>query len=126
MFLVEPASGQRCQYPSAQALGAAIRRGELGPQALIFHKTRNRWLPITVHPEYRKVETELGPENVQRLRSRFRTPLWGATREGDAQAPSAPPGPEPPRMPFLIPGDGEPSWLGSAFRHLMHLARSGM
>jgi hypothetical protein len=29
-------------------------------------------------------------------------------------------------MPFLIPGDGEPSWLGSAFRHLMHLARSGM
>jgi len=96
MFLVEPASGQRCQYPSAQALGAAIRRGELGPQALIFHKTRNRWLPITVHPEYRKV------------------------------APTAPPGPEPPRMPFLIPGDGEPSWLGAAFRHLMHLARSGM
>ena len=24
MFLVEPASGQRCQYPSAEALGAAI------------------------------------------------------------------------------------------------------
>ncbi|HET8625152.1 MAG TPA: hypothetical protein VFM14_16435 [Gemmatimonadales bacterium] len=58
MFLVEPRSGERWHYRSADALGAAIRRGELGPGARIFHQTTNRWLPITVHPQYRLAESE--------------------------------------------------------------------
>ena len=47
MFLVEPRAGERCHYPSARALSAAIRRGELGPHARIFHQTTSRWLPIS-------------------------------------------------------------------------------
>jgi hypothetical protein len=57
MFLVEPEEGLRWQYGSAGALGDAIRRGELGPRARIFHRARRQWLPITVHPEYRKAES---------------------------------------------------------------------
>jgi hypothetical protein len=29
-------------------------------------------------------------------------------------------------VPMLVPGEGEPSWLGSAVRHLLHLARPGV
>jgi hypothetical protein len=58
MFVVEPGSGKNKGYSSARELGAAIRRGELGPQARIYHRATDRWLPITVHPEYRKVAAE--------------------------------------------------------------------
>jgi hypothetical protein len=71
MFLVEPVSGRTCSYRSAGALGEAIRRGEVGPRARIFHRTTQRWLPITVHPEYRKVESDR-----EMLNSRWRDWEW--------------------------------------------------
>jgi hypothetical protein len=127
MFLVEPESGQRCHYSSARALGAAIRRGELGPQARIFHQASNQWLPITVHPEYQRAEEEWEQHSVQRIRHRGWTffPGSNATEaEGDPLASLTPP-PGPP-VPVLIPGDGEPSWWGTAFQRLLHLARPGV
>lgn len=127
MFLVEPESGQRCHYSSARALGAAIRRGELGPQARIFHQASNQWLPITVHPEYRRAESEWEQGTVHRLRTRGWTFFPELPPQNDpllAMAP--PPAPAPDSAPVLIPGDGEPSWLGSAFRHLLHLAKPGV
>lgn len=129
MYLVEPEPGQRCHYSSARALGAAIRRGELGPQARIFHQAANQWLPISVHPEYRRAESEWEQGTVHRVRTRGWTffpelapevdPLLGIARppEGFVEEASGP---------MLIPGDGEPSWLGSAFRHLLHLAKPGV
>ncbi|MGH7630269.1 MAG: hypothetical protein ACREOF_13000 [Gemmatimonadales bacterium] len=121
MFLVEPESGQRCHYRSAGALGAAIRRGELGPQARIFHQTTNRWLPITVHPEYRKVESAREEAYGQQLRDR----PWTFLAERPVE--------EPPTDTFrpipttssstlvLIPKGGQRSWLG-ALRWLLPFA----
>ena len=126
MFLVEPESGQRRHYSSAQALGAAIRRGELGPTARIFHEAADRWLPITVHPEYRKAESEWDEGSADKLKGRRWTFLHGSPRETDGPAPASPPPADPASVPLLIPSDEEPSWLGSAFRHLLQLARSGM
>jgi hypothetical protein len=122
MFLVEPESGQRCHYSSARALGAAIRRGEIGPQARIFHQASNQWLPITVHPEYQRAEEEWEESSVHRLRHRGWTffpeapedPLVALTPERE------------PSAPVLIPGDGGPSWWGTAFQRLLHLARPGV
>jgi hypothetical protein len=121
MFLVEPASGRRCHFSSARALGAAIRRGELGPEARIFHQTTSRWLPITVHPEYRKAELEWEESSARKFSGRRWTFLADPAGQDPLEMISPSPAPDP--GPILIPGDGEPSWLGSAFRHLLQLAR---
>jgi hypothetical protein len=121
MFLVEPESGKNAYYPSTRALGAAIRRGDLGPQARIFHQTTNQWLPITVHPEYRRVEAEEDRLSAQRLRRKRWTFL--SASELDNAPDGDPPLPEPPASgPILVPEELEPSWLGSTFRRLRNLA----
>jgi hypothetical protein len=125
MFLVEPESGQRCHYSSARALGAAIRRGELGPQARIFHQTSNQWLPISVHPEYQRAEEEWEQSSVHRLRHRGWTFFPGTTDVQADPLEALAPAPEP-TAPVLIPGDGEPSWWGTAFQRLFHLTRPGV
>lgn len=126
MFLVEPEPGQRCHYTSARSLGVAIRRGELGPEARIFHQASNRWLPITVHPEYQKVESEWEEASARHLRRRRWTFLPERAAAGhepmtEAAAPAA-----PVPMQLLVPGEEQTSWLGSAFRSLLHLARPGV
>ena len=127
MFLVEQESGQRAHYSSARALGAAIRRGELGPQARIFHQTANQWLPITVHPEYRRAESEWEQGSIRRLQGRGWTffPETPPAPESDPLLAVAPP-PEELPAPILIPGDGAPSWWSSAWRHLRQLAKPGV
>ncbi len=125
MFLVEPESGQRCHYSSARALGAAIRRGELTPQARIYHQTSNRWLPITVHPEYRRAESDWEQRSARRLLGRRWTYFTEPPLEDDPLVAASPPPADPACPPLLVPGEFEPSWLGSAFRHLLQLARPG-
>ena len=128
MFLVEPESGQRRHYSSARALGAAIRRGEVGPQARIFHQASNQWLPITVHPEYQRAEEEWEQSSVDRLRHRAWTffPVGSEDRsEQERDRSVALTTAREPRLPVLIPGDGEPSWWGTAFQRLIHMARPG-
>jgi hypothetical protein len=126
MFLVEPESGQRCHYSSPRALGAAIRRGELGPQARIFHQASNQWLPITVHPEYHRAEEEWEQSSVHRLRHRGWTFFPGASDgppQDDPLLALAPPREPAPQV--LIQGEREPSRWGSALQRILHLARPG-
>lgn len=129
MFLVEPESGQRRHYSSARALGAAIRCGELGPQARIFHQASNQWLPITVHPEYQRAEEEWEQSSLRRLRHRAWTFFPGGSdahpEQEDDRLLALTTGSQP-APPVLIPGDGEPSWWGTAFQRLLHMARPGV
>ena len=125
MFLVEQDTGQRCHYSSARALGVAIRRGELGPQARIFHQASNQWLPITVHPEYQRAEEEWEQSSVSRLRHRGWTFFPGTGTSDEDPLLALTPKPES-QAPVLIPGDGEPSWWGTAFQRLFHLTRPGV
>ena len=124
MYLVEPQPGQRCHYTSARALGGAIRRGELGPDARIFHQASSQWLPITVHPEYRRAESEWEEQSARQMRGRRWTFLSERPETLEPEAEAARPRDAAP-VPMLVPGGPEPSWLGSAFRNLMHLARPG-
>jgi len=126
MFLVEPESGQRCHYSSARALGAAIRRGELGPQARIFHQASNQWLPITVHPEYQRAEEEWEQSSAHRLRHRGWTFFPGTTDGHPGEDPLLALTPPAPPAQVLITGNGEPSWWGTAFQRLFHLTRPGV
>ena len=125
LFLVEPESGQRCRYSSARELGVAIRRGELGPQAKIFHQKSSQWLPISVHPEYRRAESECEEGSARELRERRWTFLSEPSAESDRPVAESPAPDYPGAVPMLVPGEGEKSWLGSAVRHLLHLGRPG-
>jgi len=121
MFVVEPGAGQTKEYPSARELGAAMRRGELGPQSRIYHRSTGRWLPITVHPEYRKVAAEREQLSALELQARHWTflpdtrPEYATVGEPRRPSPSA-------SGPVLFAGDPEPSWLGTTFRRLRNLA----
>jgi hypothetical protein len=124
LFLVEPESGQRCHNTSARALGVAIRRGELGPQARIFHQKSSQWLPISVHPEYRRAESDVEEGSARELRARRWTFLSEPAAENDPPVANAAAPDYPGAVPLMVPGEGETSWLGSAVRHLLHLGRS--
>jgi|SRR5690349_18649780 hypothetical protein len=126
MFLVEPESGQRRHYSSARALGAAIRRGELGPQARIFHQASSQWLPITVHPEYQRAEEEWEQSSVHRLRHRGWTFFPGTSDSQPDEDPLlALNPPQQPAPQVLIRGERESSRWGSALQRILHLARPG-
>ena len=58
MILVQGPSGDQRQFRSSRELTEAIRRGELAPEARIYHRIAARWLPITVHPAFRRQITE--------------------------------------------------------------------
>jgi hypothetical protein len=62
MYLVELEAGREELYQSVDALGSAIRRGDIGPQSRIFHRASASWISITVHPEYRKASAERASE----------------------------------------------------------------
>ena len=123
LFLVEPESGQRCHYSSARELGVAIRRGELGPQAKIFHQKSSQWLPISVHPEYRRAEADCEEGSARQLRARQWTFLTEPPVESDRPVAESVASDYPGMVPIMVPGEGETSWLGSAVRHLLQLAR---
>ena len=126
LFLVESESGHRCHYPSARALGVAIRRGELGPQAKIFHQKSSQWLPISVHPEYRRAESDWEQGSARQLRARRWTFLSEPPAESERPVAESMASNNPGMVPILVPGEGETSWLGSAVRHLLQLARPGI
>lgn len=60
-YLVEVAPGHETVYPTAVALRAAMRGGEITPEARIYHRAASRWLSIMEHPEYRKFLAERRP-----------------------------------------------------------------
>lgn len=60
-FLVEVTPGREVVYPTAAALRAAIRSGEVSWESRIYHRTSARWVSITEHPEYRKFLAERRP-----------------------------------------------------------------
>jgi hypothetical protein len=126
LYLVEPEPGKRCHYSSARALGVAIRRGELGPQAKIFHQKSSQWLPISVHPEYRRAESDWEQGSARQLRARRWTFLSEPPAESERPVAESMASDYPGMVPIMVPGEGETSWLGSAVRHLLQLARPGI
>ena len=114
MYLVELESGKDTVYQSTDALTAAIRRGELDSTARIYHRATCQWLPITVHPEFRR---RMGARE-RRTGAPASRRQWTFLREEVVEADA----PEPlPAGPALIEGDPPPTWrqsIGLAFRRL--------
>jgi len=58
MFLVELKSGKEEVYRSLDDFTAAIRRGEVSARSRIYHRAASMWIPVTLHPHFRRVAAE--------------------------------------------------------------------
>ncbi|MBA3893634.1 MAG: hypothetical protein H0X69_08055 [Gemmatimonadales bacterium] len=81
MYLVEIEAGREALYESVDALAAAIRRGEVGPQARIFHRASSNWISITLHPEFKKMNAARQSEPLPPL-ARTRWTFFGVEQGG--------------------------------------------
>jgi hypothetical protein len=54
MYFVEVAPGKQTVYRDDREFTAAIVRGEVNSQAKIYHRAQSTWLPVTLHPQFRK------------------------------------------------------------------------
>ena len=105
MILVQIPSGGQRQYGSSEELAAAIRRGDLEPDARIYHRAAAKWLPITVHPEFRRCLAERRAEPLPPLaRTRWtffstesaeQEPAHQATEQAHSAPQAAPPQEKP-------------------------------
>jgi hypothetical protein len=112
MYLVDLGFGEETLFHSGNELAEAIRRGIVGEQSRIYHRARATWLPITVHPEYRRITAE--HPTAPRATSRQRQWTFMRGEEADAT-----PAPAPPTQEVIVMPEASRSWrrsLGSAFR----------
>jgi len=58
MFLVELKSGKEEVYRSLDDFTAAIRRGEVSARSRIYHRAASMWIPVTLHPHFRRIAAE--------------------------------------------------------------------
>jgi hypothetical protein len=54
MYLIELTPGTKQRFRSSEALVAAIRSGQVAPQARIFHRATAKWISVTLHPLYKR------------------------------------------------------------------------
>jgi hypothetical protein len=114
MYLVDLGSGKETIFRSGADLAEAIRQGVVGEQCRIYHRARATWLPITAHPEYRRIMARHPAHQLPPAPRR----QWTFMRVEDGDPVAAFEPPPPPQDANLRPPAAR-SWrqsLGSAFR----------
>jgi hypothetical protein len=111
MYLIEIHPGTEILYHSVDELRAAIRSGEVTSQARIYHRNSAMWVPITVHPEYKKATADGEPLGLPRIKRK----RWTFFASQEAEEPTtAPPAAgdeakaEAEPYPMLMPEGGKP------------------
>ena len=102
MYRIEVAPGEESVFRTLEELAVAIRNGVVTPRARIYHHASQKWLPIALHPHYKKaMEMQVGTaahppaalsgplSALARLKSRIEP------HASPRSAPQAPPRPEP-------------------------------
>jgi hypothetical protein len=54
MYRIEVASGEETVFRTIEELAIGIRNGVVTPRARIYHHASEKWLPIGLHPHYKK------------------------------------------------------------------------
>jgi hypothetical protein len=54
MYRIEVASGEETVFRTIEELAVGIRNGVVTPRARIYHHASEKWLPIGLHPHYKK------------------------------------------------------------------------
>ena len=61
MYRIRLTAGEEAVYKTVEELAQAVASGVVSPQAEVFHRAGNRWLPIHTHPDYRALVTGKRP-----------------------------------------------------------------
>jgi len=115
MYLVDLGFGKETLFRSTTELGEAIRRGVVGEQCRIYHRARATWLPITVHPAFRRLAGEQVGESATVAGRR----QWTFMPTDESEAGPAPQAAKPAPQEVMVMPPPARSWrqsLGSAFR----------
>ena len=114
MYRIEVAPGEEAVFRTIEELAVGIRNGVITPRARIYHHASQKWLPVGLHPHYKKAldmpVTGTAPAPVT---SATPLPIPSALRS----YPTAPPlarQPEPVRMPASTPAP-DPSPAPNAY-----------
>ena len=54
MYRIEVAPGEETVFRTIEELAVGIRNGVVTPRARVFHQASQKWLPIGLHPHYKK------------------------------------------------------------------------
>ena len=54
MYRIEVAPGEETVFRTMEELAVGIRNGLITPRARIYHNASQKWLPIGLHPHYKK------------------------------------------------------------------------
>ena len=54
MYRIEVASGEETVFRTIEELAVGIRNGVVTPRSRIYHNASQKWLPIGLHPHYKK------------------------------------------------------------------------
>ncbi|HET7603455.1 MAG TPA: hypothetical protein VFK36_10600 [Gemmatimonadales bacterium] len=57
MYRIELRPGQEASYQSFDEFAAAVQSGAVSADARVWHGASSKWLPITVHPHYKRALT---------------------------------------------------------------------
>jgi hypothetical protein len=96
MYPIELKPGKEAVYGTLADFVEAVRRGEIGWQARIYHRAKSMWVPVTVHPHFRKLAASRAappPSPLPRAHWTFLPPEPG--QETPAHAATADDGDEP-------------------------------
>jgi hypothetical protein len=123
MYLVQISPDKEILYHTVDEFRLAIRRGEVGSESKIFHRSSTTWVPITVHPIYKKVVAE-GLEPLRPLK-RKRWTFFEADDADSAKAAlsSEAAAAETNAEPFPIVPEQKKRNLGQLFRGAMRRLR---
>ena len=54
MYRIEVGPGEETVFRTIEELAIGIRNGLVTPRARIYHNASQKWLPIELHPHYKK------------------------------------------------------------------------
>jgi hypothetical protein len=92
MYLVELTPGKEATYGTLADFTDAIRRGEVGWQARVYHRGKSMWIPVSLHPHFRKFAGNRPADQALAPRGHwtFLPALPGERPSASGQAPGTP------------------------------------
>lgn len=84
MYRIEVGPGEETVFRTIEELAVGIRNGVITPRARIYHHASQKWLPIGLHPHYKKA-LEMPVANASPAPVTAATPLPQASRKTPSQ-----------------------------------------
>src|SRR5688572_22331942 len=109
MYRIEVIPGEETVFRTIEELAIGIRNGVITPRARIFHQASQKWLPIGLHPHYKKaMEMPLASASPAPVATTTPLPASSRQKSPPPPPPSPPQGHSPVRSPEPKPVPSSP------------------